>query len=600
MMEEVQQQQPVAAVLYAAKSTDDRRGSIPTQLADCRNLADREGWQVEGEYQDEAFSGFRGNRGPQLAAAKERAAALAAERGCCMLVVQHSDRLARGAGDGPDAADHLAEVWFAMRRRGVHLRSAQDDAYLRDPMGVAMIGQRNTEDSKRKSEATKAGVARRAQRGLYGGGYAPYGYRFERDRNDPSDAGRLVVEPAHAAVVGRIYAAYLAGEGDRPIAASLDADGIRSPRGARWDRATVANILRSPVYVGRVRHLGAEIEGNYEPIVSEADWQQAQALRGARAASASMGRGRPTSGTHLLIDGLLKCGVCGGSLRPRSYPNGRQLYMCRAPGCLGSVERSLVDSAVLGYFEQVALDVEATRAQLAAATSRRLAEARALREQGERELRLAEERLARVRRAFQDGIIEADDWAEQRRDLTDERDAAAAKLKLLRAREADADGEGPLRDLEEELLERLAELRRAVAGQVGSSGDLPAVRAALTRLFDSFTLRRVADVEGPERVGVADVEGPVDLDLALGELYIEPTLRADAVAGYVDVYAEDSGRTVVRPVLRPERLTLPETKRRAARRSPLCFAGDGDGRLTAGAAVLEALFGPIRLGGGTR
>jgi hypothetical protein len=44
------------------------------------------------------------------------------------LWVQHSDRLARGDGL---AADHLAEVFFEMRRAGVSLRSVQDDAWRR-------------------------------------------------------------------------------------------------------------------------------------------------------------------------------------------------------------------------------------------------------------------------------------------------------------------------------------------------------------------------------------------------------------------------------------------------------------------------------------
>ena len=57
------------AVLYAAKSTEDKRGSIPTQLEDCREIAEREGWNIADEFQDEAASAYSGNRGPGLAAA---------------------------------------------------------------------------------------------------------------------------------------------------------------------------------------------------------------------------------------------------------------------------------------------------------------------------------------------------------------------------------------------------------------------------------------------------------------------------------------------------------------------------------------------------
>ena len=99
-----------AAVLYAAKSTADERGSILTQLADCRAAAEAEDREVIAEHHDEAAAAFKGNRGAGLTRAKDAAIKAGAE-----LWVQHSDRLARGDGI---TADHLAEVWFALRRHG--------------------------------------------------------------------------------------------------------------------------------------------------------------------------------------------------------------------------------------------------------------------------------------------------------------------------------------------------------------------------------------------------------------------------------------------------------------------------------------------------
>jgi DNA invertase Pin-like site-specific DNA recombinase len=91
----------VRAILYAAKSTADPRGSIPSQLADARAMAAREAWEIDGEYADEAASAWSGDRGPQLAAAMERANRIAP----CVLVVQHSDRLARGDGPKPATSE---------------------------------------------------------------------------------------------------------------------------------------------------------------------------------------------------------------------------------------------------------------------------------------------------------------------------------------------------------------------------------------------------------------------------------------------------------------------------------------------------------------
>ena len=68
------------------------------------------------------MSAWKGDRGPQLAAAMERAEQLAP----AVILVQHSDRLARG-----DAlqAQHLVEVVLWAVKAGVTIRSVQDDLF---------------------------------------------------------------------------------------------------------------------------------------------------------------------------------------------------------------------------------------------------------------------------------------------------------------------------------------------------------------------------------------------------------------------------------------------------------------------------------------
>ena len=92
-------------------------------------MVEREGWEVIGEFQDEAFSAFHGNRGPGLAAAKQRAI----DSAPCVLVAQDADRFARGAGDAPGAADHLGEMFFVMRRHGVEISDGAQPPARSDP-----------------------------------------------------------------------------------------------------------------------------------------------------------------------------------------------------------------------------------------------------------------------------------------------------------------------------------------------------------------------------------------------------------------------------------------------------------------------------------
>ena len=49
------------------------------------------------------------------------------------------------------------------------LRSVQDDSTFQNPVLAVVMGERNMEDSRRKSMAVKAGLERRRKRGLFTG-----------------------------------------------------------------------------------------------------------------------------------------------------------------------------------------------------------------------------------------------------------------------------------------------------------------------------------------------------------------------------------------------------------------------------------------------
>ena len=177
------------AVIYAAKSTEDKRGSIGTQLEECRERAGAEGWEVVGEFTDEAFSAYHGNRGDGLA----RAMALCEEAGGDVaLIVQHSDRLARG---NVKDARHLVEYAIWAIKHDVRLVSLQDPEMLAEgDYGLLMStigGMRNHQDSKRKAESVKAGIKRRRAKGK-AWGKAPQGYKVERRFGDD---GEVVTRP---------------------------------------------------------------------------------------------------------------------------------------------------------------------------------------------------------------------------------------------------------------------------------------------------------------------------------------------------------------------------------------------------------------------
>ena len=93
----------IPCVIYAAKSTVDKNASIPEQLDDCREMAEENGWTIIGEFWDENFTAYSGNRGPGLTAAIRMAKEAASPERWVMLVAQHTSRFARGDGAEPGA-----------------------------------------------------------------------------------------------------------------------------------------------------------------------------------------------------------------------------------------------------------------------------------------------------------------------------------------------------------------------------------------------------------------------------------------------------------------------------------------------------------------
>jgi len=540
------------AVLYAAKSTADKKASIPNQLREGRAEAASRDLEVVDEFRDEKKSAYSGDRGPGLLAARAEAERLAGLYGECALIIQHSDRLARG--DGKQAA-HLVEYALWAIKAGVKIISLQDpETFAQDDLIYAVLtGHRNHEDSKRKSQACKAGLRERRKEGKWGGGPRPYGYTYDKATE------MLVPLEEEVAVVKRIFREYLAGASLNEIARDLEADSVSPRKGRHWRSATISQIIENPVYIGKMRHFDEMHDGIHEPVLEVKTWEQAKVMLDSRR---KKGRGRPPKGRHLLRGGLLRS-PCGSTMICRSDRNS-EVYVCEIVhqrigdcGC-PRLPRETVDASVYGYFEQVGLDVEATRAQVADARDRKLEEVTALAKHSLQEKRRAEERLARVRRDYTDGEISAKEWTEFRGELEGELAAAGAEVERLDRQRIEVEAWEGVKDAEQDALEMLADIREAISssGEDENPKARDAVRAALVRLFDRFELNR------PEP-GTR-----VHADLAWqGDLVITPIPRESAVEGY----------TSLRPIFRREPLYDAVENKRVAHASRLRRSLDPEG-----------------------
>jgi DNA invertase Pin-like site-specific DNA recombinase len=303
----------IPCVVYAAKSTEDKRGSIPEQLHECRAAIGRvPGRSLVDEYVDESCSAFSEDRGPGLLEAMRHVEDLAEEHGAAELWAQHSDRLARGDGR---SARHAVEIALWAMKRGVVVRTLQDPDTFRDLLYAVVVGQRNHEDSRRKSFSVAAGRRRAAERGEHLG-YRPDGYMFVADV-DPKGAitKRMVIDPAREPVIGEIFRLALRGKQPGPITAAINKQGfvtawVRGKSPVPWTVAQVCEVLRNPRYAGLSPYKGA--------IVARGQWPGYITEREHLRIIGRIGAFKPTKYRRKLEPYLLarvgRCGHCGSTL----------------------------------------------------------------------------------------------------------------------------------------------------------------------------------------------------------------------------------------------------------------------------------------------
>src|SRR5665811_1388182 len=102
--------------------------------------------------------------------------------------------------------------------------SAASDVYKRQTFEnlvmAAVMGERNSEDSRRKSDAVRAGLARRRAAGKRVGGHS-YGITWRRNDRDERET---IADPEKVPVIERVYDEFLSGRALLQIARALNAD----------------------------------------------------------------------------------------------------------------------------------------------------------------------------------------------------------------------------------------------------------------------------------------------------------------------------------------------------------------------------------------
>lgn len=315
------------AALYARFSTDRQsETSAADQLRLCRQRAEREGLIVVSEYRDDAISGS------VPVGQRPGAKQMLAEAGDWdVLLVESLDRISRDSAELEITIRRLEHR--RMRIIGVSDGYDSTQSHRKLMRGIkGVIAQQYLEELAWRTHRGLAGVV---SRGNHAGGIS-FGYRTV-----PAEGGNVLeIDAEKAAIVRSIFSRFAAGASCQRIAADLNSQGIRGPRGT-WSVSAIygspnkgTGILCNELYVGR--YIWNRSQWVKDPdtgrrqrierpradwciqqrsdlrIVSDALWSAVRArMNTPYRQSGTKGKGLPPK---TLLGGLLTCGTCGGAV----------------------------------------------------------------------------------------------------------------------------------------------------------------------------------------------------------------------------------------------------------------------------------------------
>jgi site-specific DNA recombinase len=120
------------------------------------------------------------------------------------------------------------------------------------------------------SERVRDKIAASKRRGLWTGGIVPLGYKAENKQ--------LIVAPAEAAIVQRIFQRFVTLRSITKVLCELDAEGIHQRAGRPFDKVVLHKILKNRTYRGLAVHKKDAYPGKHQPIIDELLWNETQSI----------------------------------------------------------------------------------------------------------------------------------------------------------------------------------------------------------------------------------------------------------------------------------------------------------------------------------
>ena len=257
----------VRAVVYTRKSSeeglDQEFNSLDAQYEACTAYISsqrHEGWKLlKQRFDDGGVSGGTMDR-PALKALLDEI-----DKGLIdMIVVYKIDRLTRSLSDFARLVERLEQAGcsFVSVTQSFNTSSSMGRLTLNVLLSFAQFEREVT------SERIRDKIAASKKKGMWMGGMVPWGYQVHSDPKIQS----LEPHPQNAPDIQRIFDLY-----ERLGCLSKlkrDVDQLWPARS--YSRGRLHNILRNPIYIGKVRHKAEVYEGLHDAIVAQDQFERVQ------------------------------------------------------------------------------------------------------------------------------------------------------------------------------------------------------------------------------------------------------------------------------------------------------------------------------------
>ena len=278
------------------------------------------------------------------------------------ILVWKIDRISRNLLDFASLYSELKGlgVTFVSKNEQFDTSSAMGEAMLKIILVFAELERQLT------SERVSAVMLSRAEKGLWNGGVAPFGYIYDKE------AKEIVINELEAEVVRTIFDLCESGISVASVAQKVNALGYKTRSGGTWSRSSIHKVLSNPFYIGTYRYNYLKdnrgtpypnkikpkeewviIEDHHPAIITHEQFAKCESVRQSFF-SENFSKTYKRKHTHIFA-GVLRCGLCGSQMiaaadKERKDGYRPSMYLCSKNRRSNDCENRYVNDLTVGPF----------------------------------------------------------------------------------------------------------------------------------------------------------------------------------------------------------------------------------------------------------